>query len=101
MFNSNVSKNLFLVMAAVTFAVVLGVAFSTTYASAKQSETTTVVDWAYQGSVTACFEQKAVANEIEISKSAIERATRKVMGFANEIMPAEEASPEVCGMKLA
>ncbi len=96
MFTLKVSKTSFLAVATLT----LAIALSANLGSDKQTEAV-AIDWAYQGSVTACFEQKAVANEIEISKTAIERATRKVMGFASEIMPEEEASPEVCGMKLA
>lgn len=91
----NFKKTITIAFGALALALVLGVQVS------GKNESVTAMDWAYQGSVTACFEQKAVANEIEISKSSIERATRKVMGFVHEVMPEEEASPEVCGMKLA
>lgn len=81
--------------------VVIGVAVTTLTSPSAPSHHGDPALIAASGSVTACIEQTAIANEIEITRSSIERATRKVSGFSLDAMPEDEESPEACSLKLA
>ncbi|WP_086933153.1 hypothetical protein [Agarilytica rhodophyticola] len=55
---------------------------------------------ASHGSVTSCIELDAIANEIEITKSSIEKAARKIHDFLPHFSPDSEEAPKYCALKL-
>lgn len=55
---------------------------------------------ASQGSVTSCIELDAIAHEIEITKSSIEKAARKLHNFLPHYTSNSDEAPKYCALKL-
>jgi len=56
---------------------------------------------AFNGSMMECIGSDAIANEIEISKSAMKKATQKVSGFLPKSAYDVAESSDYCALTLA